>query len=144
MNGTARIFNCELCHKQVIICSDCDRGNIYCGTECSQEARLLSVRAAGNRYQNSQKGRLNHAKRQACYRSRKAEAAKKVTHQGSQDLVPDDLLPPEPDVGQKRDLGCCGRFCDFCKRGPFHHVRRDFLQNQAAETNKYSIWASGP
>lgn len=141
MDKTARLFNCVRCHRQVVICSDCDRGNIYCGSECSQAARLLSVRAAGCRYQNSRKGRLNHAKRQACYRIHKAEETKIVTHHSSQDLVIDDLLSPEPDIEQKRALGCC---CNFCKRGPFHYVRFDFLQNLPSESTKYSVWPSGP
>ena len=88
---TARLFYCALCDTQVIICSKCDRGNIYCGDECARLARLESSRAAGKRYQESYKGRLNHAARQQQYRQRQQKKMaeknikiKKVTHQGSQ------------------------------------------------------------
>jgi hypothetical protein len=31
METDARLFNCARCHRQVVICSRCDRGNLYCG-----------------------------------------------------------------------------------------------------------------
>lgn len=74
-----RIFSCARCLKQVQICSHCDRGQIYCSRECSHRQRRENNRRAARRYQNSPKGRRNHADRQNRYRNRK----KKVTHQGS-------------------------------------------------------------
>jgi len=29
MQSSARLFNCARCRRQVVICSHCDRGNIY-------------------------------------------------------------------------------------------------------------------
>ena len=77
MKQIARLLNCIRCHKQVRICSTCDRGNIYCGSECSVPARRELERAAGARYQKSYKGRLKHAARQQRYREREKQ---KVTH----------------------------------------------------------------
>lgn len=78
-----RRFLCVRCRASVLVCSHCDRGQIYCAGTCAQEARACAQRAAGQRYQKSFRGRLNHAARAARYRARQ----KIVTHQGS---------PPEP------------------------------------------------
>ena len=75
MESTARLYNCARCHCQVIICSYCDRGNIYCDKSCADLARKTSLRKAGKRYQRSYRGRLKHAERQRHYRAR----CKKVT-----------------------------------------------------------------
>lgn len=78
-----RLFLCARCHRQVRICSHCDRGNQYCGRRCSRAARGESLRAAGERYQKSRRGRFCHAARQRRYRARCRADQAKVTHQGS-------------------------------------------------------------
>jgi hypothetical protein len=70
MENTARLYNCVRCHRQVTICSHCDRGNIYCGKSCADLARSTSLKAAGKRYQRTRRGRFNHAERQRAYRDR--------------------------------------------------------------------------
>jgi|WetSurMetagenome_2_1015567.scaffolds.fasta_scaffold568328_2 hypothetical protein len=131
----ARIFNCALCHRQVVICSCCDRGNIYCGPECSQIARGESLRAAGERYQNTHRGKINHAKRQKCYRERQRN---KVTHQCSP-VIKNNVLLPFEDYKSKlldknEDIYChfCGCKCDSL-------LRVNFLKTQAS-----SFWPLGP
>ena len=74
-----RLFNCSRCHRQVRICTRCDRGNVYCSKTCSNVIRLQNLREASARYQKSFIGRRNHAARQRRYRYR---LLKKVTHQG--------------------------------------------------------------
>jgi len=64
MENTARLYHCARCHRQVVICRQCDRGNIYCPDGCAEEARRTSLRAAGGRYQQTRRGRLKHAERQ--------------------------------------------------------------------------------
>jgi hypothetical protein len=119
MEHSARIFNCLRCHCQVIICSHCDRGNIYCGSICSQEARLKSVRAAGKRYQNTFRGKLKHARRQKRYRERKL---KKVTHHTSHITTVNVLLPPDAnestEVTENNKVCChfCGCLCNLSLR----------------------------
>ena len=82
----ARLFVCARCRCQVWVCSRCDRGQRYCGQACSERARRDSVRAAGARYQRSDKGRARHAARQRRYMARvRAEAV--MTHQGGSAAV---------------------------------------------------------
>jgi hypothetical protein len=77
--GSGRLFLCAACRVQAIICSCCDRGQVYCAGECAGRARRQSQRAAGQRYQTSRRGRLAHAARMRRWRAR----PEKVTHQGS-------------------------------------------------------------
>lgn len=77
---TYRLYNCRRCAVQVLICRDCDHGNIYCAGECAQISRLKSSRRAAKCYQLSRNGACNHADRQSVYRKK---TAKIVTHGGS-------------------------------------------------------------
>ena len=89
MTTSARLYNCARCHGQVIICRDCDRGNVYCGPACAVAARRESRRRAAAKYQASRRGRFSNADRQRRYRQRQRQ---KVTHQGSPPTSPNDLL----------------------------------------------------
>ena len=80
MDYPPRMYNCVRCACQVVICSHCDRGQIYCARGCARAARKASLNQSGQRYQASRQGQLNHAARQARYRDRQQQ---KVTHQGS-------------------------------------------------------------
>lgn len=73
-----RLYLCGRCRAQLFICRHCDRGNHYC-RGCAGQARRESVRAAGQRYQASRRGRFMHAARTQRWRARRQE----VTHQGS-------------------------------------------------------------
>ena len=95
MCRSARLYNCARCHHQVIICSHCDRGNIYCSGHCSTQSRLEKQQEANCRYQSTAKGRHGHATRQQHYRQRQKQ---KVTYQGSVDLAAYDLLLVEPEA----------------------------------------------
>jgi hypothetical protein len=133
--ANARLYLCARCHDQVLICSCCDHGNIYCAKGCAEEARRSAQREAGRRYQSSRRGRCNHAKRARGYRARQ----KKVTHQGSLLQPADDLIPegtaltpstptPQrspPDLPRRSPWRChwCGRRCL-----PF--VRTGFLRRR--------------
>jgi len=132
MQSSARVFNCARCHGQVVICSHCDRGNLYCGKRCSQAARRQSQREAARRYQSTRRGRLCHAERQRRYRQRRKE---KVTHQGSPPVLPDETLPAESEPSVRRSdfpaldradgIRChfCGRVCSPLLRQSFLHRR---------------------
>ena len=87
MGNAARLFTCASCRRQVVLCRRCDHGNIYCSLSCSFRARRRSVRLAGQRYQDSRRGRHKHAERQRRYRERRRRSAhetpsltQKVTH----------------------------------------------------------------
>jgi len=135
MEPSGRLFVCVCCRAQVVICSHCDRGQIYCAADCAQAARSDSIREAGQRYQTSRRGRLKHAERNRRYRA----GLKIVTHQGSLAPAPDDLLAAsstslEKAASKAIPMMQWARVCHFCRRrcarfmriGP---LRRRVLRN---------------
>ena len=131
MENTARLFNCARCRRQVAICSRCDRGNIYCGSGCSQSARRESRSAAARRYQRSPEGRRTHAERQRRYRARR----QKVTHQGSPAPAPSDSLLADSHRSAQRSAPAPsdtapGVRCCLCGCHCSEFVRQDFLHRR--------------
>jgi hypothetical protein len=132
----ARLFLCANpeCRAQTLVCSDCDRGHIYCA-DCAPHARRRSLHVAGRRYQASSSGRTRHAARSRRYRARKYRALQnKVTHHGSPPDRADGLLATDPATAAEKPLStdsrpprrhewccmCCGRRCS-------EYVRQGFL-----------------
>jgi hypothetical protein len=89
MPATGRLFPCACCRAQVVVCSRCDRGQVYGGGDCSQASRRARLREAGQRCQLSRRGRMAHAERTRRYRQR----LNKVTRQRSPTPVADARLP---------------------------------------------------
>lgn len=144
MESSARLFNCGRCRSQVIICSDCDRNNIYCSKRCSQIIRKKSLRAAAQRYQNSHRGRLKHAARQSAYRQRQKE---KVTHHTSLVSPQNDLLPPTINKHAACSISSMTTrmICHFCGRRDFVFLRSGFLRHQSRlNSRRLSNWPLGP
>lgn len=137
---TARLFYCARCFQRVEICSHCDRGNIYCGSICSKQARTLNHRIANEKYQRSLKGRLKHAQRQQRYRERQKTAKKKVTDHGSLDLSTNGLLSGRPNEGllQQADAPRC----HFCEEPVSPLLRQGFLRHHTNDSP--SSWPLGP
>ncbi len=132
MQSSARLFNCAHCRCQVVICSHCDRGNIYCDKRCAQTARRQSRRKANGRYQRTRRGRFAHAERQRRYRQRRRA---KVTHQGSTLPIPDETLPAESRTLVRRsevpaEVPGDGIHCHLCGRVCGHFVRQSFLRRR--------------
>ena len=134
MEHAPRLFQCALCHTQSIVCSKCDRGQIYCGTGCAIFARKKSMKLAGMRYQRTFNGKRNHAARQARYRMRQNEI---VTHQGS---------PPMPQhasmnsLEKKTENAENGQnklvlTCHFCEKPVSDWIRNDFLRRRRAHAS---------
>jgi hypothetical protein len=104
LEPAARRFLCARCRTPVLVCSSCDRGQIYCASGCSAVARRQSQRAAAQRYQRTRCGRFMHAARTRRWRARQAVLtslaatgpAQSVTHQGSQLAPPDAVLVTHP------------------------------------------------
>ncbi|MCP4995618.1 MAG: hypothetical protein GY934_17860 [Gammaproteobacteria bacterium] len=149
MENTARLYNCARCHSHVTICSYCDRGNIYCSGHCTNVARNESLRAAGKRYQNTYRGRLKHAERQRCYRSR----YKKVTHQGSPEPPSNDPLTTRSDtpaavaIIENEGIRChfCGRLCSAFLRLEYLHTTAPSLVSDRNTVHLPSqLWAQAP
>ena len=89
MPASSRLYHCGRCQAQVIVCSGCDRGQRYCAKGCADKARDSSLKRAAKRYRLSRRGRFNNADRQQRFRDREKQ---KVTHQGSLQLKPRDVL----------------------------------------------------
>jgi hypothetical protein len=130
MELTPRLFLCALCYEQVIICTHCDRGNIYCSFSCSSTARKNSLREAGVRYQRSIKGRLNHALRQRHYMQRLRESKNKMTHQGSLETTPDGLLlmVKNKTIGSRKRQKDDPIICCLCHTNASPLLRSRFLR----------------
>ena len=103
----ARRFLCARCRVPVLVCSRCDRGQIYCPTGCAAVVRRQSQRDAGRRYQRSRPGRFKHAARTRRWRERQSLLAmpvarsatattQSVTHQGSPLPTSDAVLAAIP------------------------------------------------
>jgi hypothetical protein len=100
VDRAGRLFLCARCRDQVLLCSQCDRGQQYCGRACASLSRRERRREAARRYQSSWGGRLKHAARAACWRERgrrlRDEGASadtnKVTHQGCSQAPADASL----------------------------------------------------
>lgn len=101
MARSARLFLCARCRDQVVLCSHCDRGQLYCSRACSFARRHERRRESAQRYQSSQAGRLKHAARSACWRERRRSLRQtgaggadvdKVTHQGCPQAFADASL----------------------------------------------------
>ena len=75
----ARLFLCAGCRVQVVLCSQCDRGNRYCSRPCWRLSRDAARRDAAHRYQSSRRGRLAHAERSRRWRQRRAAGATGAT-----------------------------------------------------------------
>lgn len=133
MKKNARRFNCARCHCQVIICSHCDRGNIYCNNQCAQFARAQSVSRAQKKYQPSRRGRFANAHRQQRFRQRQQE---KVTHQGSASDNANVLLPKEMNTRanvsrQRQAAEKSSTHCHFCHGECDLFLRSAFIRRYA-------------
>jgi hypothetical protein len=73
--ASARLFLCKRCRDQMLICSRCDRGHVYC--DGAEAARRQGQREAGKRYQATRKGRRAHAARQCAYRARRNDVTRR-------------------------------------------------------------------
>jgi hypothetical protein len=137
------MFNCARCHRQVVICSHCDRGQRYCSTHCARVQRRRSAREAARRYQRTRLGGRNNAARQKRWRLRIATT---VTHHTSPAQNPVRQEPPGEnaqkevcDATSNRTLviskrmpitipaGELGPRCDFCGRPCGSYARRGTL-----------------
>jgi len=129
MKRTARLYYCALCHCQVMICSDCDRGNIYCNQGCAHKARQTTLREAGKHYQQSYPGKLRHAHRQRRYRERLKQPRKKVTHQDCQKMKVAASLSCVCQTVKSAPFGRKAvRHCHFCGECLPKFLRTDYLQ----------------
>ncbi len=129
MEPTSRLYQCLLCHSQSTVCSNCDRGQIYCSLICSSIARRKSLKRAGSRYQNTFNGKRLHAARQARYRMR---LIKIVTHQSSPPALHHDSMGKVKNKPKntEKELGETRFCCCFCEKSVSDWYRHDFLRRR--------------
>jgi hypothetical protein len=119
--GSGRLFLCAGCRAQVVVCSGCDRGQVYCPDGCAKRARHRTLRQAAQRYRRTGRARRMQAARTARWRARRRE---RVTHHGSPAPVASALLaggtasvpcgdvsPAEPPLRAMTHCHWCGRAC---------------------------------
>jgi len=129
---SGRLFVCAGCRRQVIVCSCCDRGQIYCANGCAREARRRTIQQAGRRYQASHRGRRMHAARMSRWRAQR----EKVTHHGSPASAPGDLLapaamtPPRDAAAPADQARLSGPHCHWCGRSCLALLRQGFLRRR--------------
>jgi len=128
--ASGRLYLCTRCRRQVIVCSCCDRGQIYCAGGCAQQARRGTLQQAGRRYQASRRGRRMHAARMSRWRARQD----KVTHHGSPAPPAGDLLAPAA-MTITRDAAAptdqprlSGPHCSWCGGSCLALLRQGFLR----------------
>ncbi len=129
MSTSSRLYHCCRCHAQVIICSNCDRGQRYCSGECRHEARSESLKRAGEKYQATRSGRFNNAARQKRHRAQNKQI---VTHQGSPQNRPHGLLKTHltpPEKAKKPVLFAITVCCHHCGAVCEPFLRHDFLHS---------------
>src|SRR5271156_3005742 len=136
--GSGRLFVCAWCGCEVVVCSCCDRGQIYCGVDCAGRARRQGLRGAGRRCQQTRRGRRMHAARMARYRAKLAQSSagatvgmpdeggpreiEIVTHHGSPPPPTDDLVTagatmmPRDDASPAELPGPAVTQCHWCGR----------------------------
>jgi hypothetical protein len=132
MEPIGRFFLCACCHRQTVICSSCDRGQIYCSPTYAESMRCACLREAGRRYQQSERGRANHAQHMARYRAKPAA----VTHRGSVSQPDESALaidaPRRPSPRPPAHIHASSEFwrCQVCKCRCAVFVRLGFLHTR--------------
>jgi hypothetical protein len=129
MCRSARLYQCARCHRQVLICSHCDRGNIYCAGDCADLSRQEKLKEAQKRYEKTDKAKKAKAQRQQRYRQCKK---RKATHQGSTITPLYDLLLLELEKLKKQlqkchFTHCIHHCCHFCGAQCQEFLRLFFL-----------------
>jgi hypothetical protein len=129
MEPTPRLFLCMRCHAQVVLCSRCDHGQIYCSIVCAHFARQKSLRLARLRYQQTFNGRRNHAASQGRYRMKLKIKVTDHTSPPPFQNAPITSLEKKPEKTENEHsrsaLHCC-----FCKKHVSDWIRNDFLRRR--------------
>jgi len=161
MESVGRMFLCARCSERTVLCSRCDRGQIYCGQTCSIAARVEAQRAACERYQSGDAGRIHHVERTRRWRLRQRDRCapgetdtEPVTHQGSPlaptaaPVLPSSLLPnveclPAVDVAQTPWVcpGCAAAMSVWARQG-FVNRRRSGTHLRHARASPSTAEAS--
>ena len=155
MESVGRMFLCARCRERTVLCSRCDHGQIYCGQSCSSAARVEAQRSAGQRYQSSGIGRINHVERTRRWRLRQqeqrvpgAQDADSVTHQGSpQAPTAEPVLSSSLSAGAEPvgtvEVAQTQWICFACAAALHPWVRLGFINRRRARASARASLRSG-
>jgi len=85
-----RSFDCGQCRAPSAVCSSCERGQLYCSSQCRAWARTLSVRRARSKHRRSDLGAKDHRDRE---RVRRATRRSSVADHPSKNLSASPQAP---------------------------------------------------
>lgn len=143
MEPSSRLFYCALCYTQCVICSSCDYGQIYCSPDCSRSARQKSCNEAEKRYQQTPKGKSNHALRQQRYRERQSKIVTDHTCQTAPECDP--YLSVKKEVGtmflnrpSKSFICCC------CHKAVSDWLHQGFLKQRRRSQSSFILFYEPP
>lgn len=143
MEFSSRLFSCALCRILCVICSPCDSGQIYCSPNCSKSARKKSCNEAEKRYQQTQKGKLNHALRQQRYRERQSKIVTDHTCQAPSECDPYSPTENKTDESFVNQY-VKGLFCCCCGKGVSYWLRHDFLKKKMRSRSSFLLSCNRP
>jgi hypothetical protein len=143
MEVSSRLFYCALCYTQCVICSPCDYGQIYCSPDCSRSARKKFCNEAEKRYQQTPKGKLNHALRQQRYRERQSKIVTDHTCQTPSECDPNSATENNTDVSFVNQL-VKSIFCCCCEKAVYNWVRHDFLKRTTHRRTSSLLFCDRP
>jgi hypothetical protein len=130
---SGRLFLCGGCRAQVVVCTCCDRGQVYCPGGCAGQARRRTLRQAGRRYRQTGHARQVNAAQMARWRARPREI---VTHPGSPAQAAGDLVPggtatvPCDGAPPAEPLRRATTHCHWCGRLCLPQLRQGFLRRR--------------
>lgn len=124
-SSSARFYLCVRCYSRALVCSSCDRGQIYCTPECAREGRKERQRSARQRYQAGTRGRAMHAERSRRFRARR----RSVTDHSSRVAAPETLQAVSAAPPRRRSafVGSQHFVCNGCACAVSEFFRRDTL-----------------
>ena len=159
VQDTARRYHCGRCHQPVVVCRQCDRGNVYCFNGCAQSAFKQRCQRNARCYQRSTKGRHKNAQRQRRYRLRRAltqrdlDVAEQTHPEPDQHRPPPTSTSPESQKVTHRGSATLSRsalllhmstqppgvYCNACFRVCNQALRIDFLRTPRHRTHNTTL-----
>ena len=97
---------CPLCFVVFPACEHCWRGNKYCGSSCSGEARRGNRRASEKKYAATDKGQASRRLRQKNFRARSILELKVTDHSTGQSIST-IIKDPKPQRQSSRQCWRC-------------------------------------
>jgi hypothetical protein len=139
--ASCRFFLCARCQCQSRVCRSCDRGQMYCSRDCSQQSRRENQRKARARHQASDRGRAMQAARNRQYRQRHRRMTDHdpsllpmISNQAILSVAATDTQSATHAARQRRGnacLRCANPVSEFVRLGPPRPTRRATIRRRS-------------